>query len=190
MKAINFLCLATITFFIFVNTFPQTKDSAIFKVQWNNTQGNISCIVNEREKDGYILRTLNFYLDKIETQNVISTYETIDYPIALIPLSDESNVLLAIYQSGSAYHIYAFSYIGNKIEQVLETGSRCFPELVYNSKGCYNIIVTDHEWGINKETKGKDLLPKYATIYKWNGTRYLISKKVNWSQRLKKAFSF
>jgi hypothetical protein len=176
-----------ISVFICSLAYCQNTDDK-FLVHWSSNEMEILCSVKEDQSHSMIL---SFYKDTLEKNNILFFYNSGgDSPISLFQDKDDSGNFITVWQSGSAYHIVVFGVINGKIEKALDTGAKCFPEFVFNKNNDYNIIISEHQWLVDRKTNDKALVPQSAYIYKWNGVKYIKSDKTKWSQRLQKAFSF
>lgn len=168
---------------------PQKSGNIKFLVPWGNGQTTVLCVVEEIDSSGYRLRNLSFFSDSISQSSKLYSHNDPDYPVAVLPLKDNAGNLLTIWQSGVAYHFKVYSFRDGNVTSVLESGSGSYPELFYEKKESedLSILVTNTDLVKNKKTREKDLLPVSATLYRWNGSKYISIPNIAWTKRFNPA---
>lgn len=153
-----------------------TKNS--FVVPWDVGRDNpLICEVREENTGNYEVQVFSIIDNANSHRKIIYKHKTIDQPISIFPTKDVGGVLITIWESGSGYHIKAFSYSDQKIHEVLNSGSKYMPELVNMENGGIKIIITKTE--ANKPIK--------AMIYSWAGKKYVLQNTVSWEDRFVEA---
>lgn len=152
---------------------PTNKD-ILFIAQWDvGLSSPLRVVVNEKEdiNTKLLIRDLVIYKKLGPDDIKIFSFKTPDVPVSIGQTKDVGGRLVTVWVSGSSYHIYVYSIFSNKIIQVLNTGSRAFPEIIYNDQGDEVIIVTGriHE--------------KESEIYHWQNNKYNLGKKVPYPER-------
>lgn len=154
----------------------------LFQTKWDQNEITLQCEISEKDSLNYKIRELKIK-DSENNGNILYSFHTIDYPVAVLPLGDDSANLMVIWETGSAFHIQVFSFNNGKVSKVLDTGSKYYPELFYENEnsGAMTIMITNTGW-INKEGIN-ELIPVSATRYSWNKTRYVELPDIPWKER-------
>ncbi|HEX2868470.1 MAG TPA: hypothetical protein VHO03_15615 [Ignavibacteriales bacterium] len=155
----------------------------LFQTKWNQNETTFQCEISEKDSLNYKIRELNIK-DSENNGKILYSYQTIDYPIAVFPLGDDSANLMVTWETGSAFHIKVFSFNSGEVSKVLDTGSKYYPELFFENEnsGAIAIMVTNTGWVKNK--KGiNELVPVSATRYLWNKTGYIQLPDIPWKER-------
>ena len=184
-----FLVIVFLSLGICAAVYTQNNNNATtrFLATWSVDESyhKIICVVTEADSAGYKIRKVIFYQDSVQRVKIIEVYEEISSIIAVFPVRDVSPNLITIWEGGSAYEVIVFSYLKGKIRKTLDVGTRSFPELIYDNKDSEipSIMITDYDWRKNKKSGEPDLVPVFATIYSWTGSKYSRSPKVAWAKR-------
>jgi len=120
------------------------------------------------KKNGH-QRTLSFYKNDKQGR-VISkyTYRTSDAFIGMFTDKDSGGSLITTWVGGSAYHVIVFDF-NKDIRLSIETGSKIFPELIYDKCGNEYLLVTD--------------IDNSTSIYQKNETSFKYHSKVGFGER-------
>jgi hypothetical protein len=164
------------------------KETVLFKVPWDVSVDKYSktlyCELIQTDSVEFPGRTYKFFNEKFDS--VIYSFEADDYPLAIYPLKDNSGNLIIVSSSGTSIVFSVFSYSDGKIYNVLHSGSKFGPpELIYEDKGNYSIIVTHMDSFPLKQNNFSYISAPYtASIYRWKKDRYIEIPNVPWSKRL------
>jgi len=155
------------------------SDSGLLAMQyWDVNKGKFLCIAKTSRKGEFPVRQLiifkasNGYFDKV------FQYETIDNFTDFYLIN---NHLMATWQGGSAFHFKIYAVKENKIDLVLDAGSHNSPEIAdINNDGFMEILISE---GAFLKADATIRYPKETLIHKWDGTKYVLFKKVEWKDR-------
>jgi hypothetical protein len=164
------------------------KNKILAMNYWDIKDVTLLCVVTSHTRKikntFYMERRLNIY-EKNE-DNISSIYEFApgDSFLSMYPISEDGN-LMTIWVSGSAYRIYIFSLEDKKIKTVLEEGSKLMPEILdIDNDGSDEILITEGNFLINKDSKEIISLPEKTRIYKWVEKSYKLIETVSWKERV------
>ena len=94
---------------------------------------------------------------------------------------EETDRLFTYWVTGSAKAVIIFAVHGQQIAKVFSWGGKLSPEFIgLGNDGETYLVVTD---GRIMEADGKTTYPKTASIYAWDGRRYVLRKEVPWEHR-------
>jgi len=96
-------------------------------------------------------------------------------------LGEGADRLITTWETGSAQALIIFARRGDEIREVFSWAGKTTPEYVgLANNGVPYLVVTDGEVF---ETEGKTTYPETASIYAWEGSGYVLQKKVSWEKR-------
>jgi len=161
-----------------LNSLSTTKTAGytIWTVQSGKDFISLRCLVTKHPELGHQLKVFDSKQSK-----PLFEFKRGDSFVGMFPTSDAGD-LVTIWLGGSAFHFAVFSFQKNQVILVLEDGSYMMPEFVTidgNDKPAI-IIVSD-----TRRDKNSVRQPTVATIYKWNGEKYLKFKAVDWKDRFR-----
>ncbi len=191
MKNLNTYIITFIFIFICNSiSFSQKISSETIKylVTWDveeESDKKIICTVTESDSANYRIKKISFYRGSVQDENILAMFNEDDFIVAIFPLKDVSSNLMTIWEGGSAYKIRVYSYFNGKIQKTLEETSRLYPELFFDNRdfGTPSIVITDTQLKKTRSAGKFEQQPTMSVIYKWNGTKFLKSKKVVWEKR-------
>ncbi len=130
---IGFSCFVQATFA--QNANGRGKTDTIMVCPWEVANISAKCKIAENiDSTGLKNRTLSVEFTSKGKRNQNILYETLDYPIGMLPLGDSDAILFTLWTSGSAYHIRIFAFRDGDIDCVVDDGSKIFPEFVHGPK--------------------------------------------------------
>lgn len=89
--------------------------------------------------------------------------------------------LITTWETGTARAMVIFARRNNRIEKVFEWAGHVVPEFIdLANNGTLYLVATD---GDIYTTGGKTTYPETAAIYAWEGSQYVLKKKVPWWTR-------
>lgn len=185
-KNIHLLLIFTCLLIYGNKTEAQTYlNNVMLLAPWQNGDTTIQCFITKDMDSLGAKRTLSFYMNSVSKNNLIYSFETVDNPVGIFPLGEDSANLLVVWTSGSAYHFEVFSFQDGKIIKVLETGSRTYPELIYegNQPNELSIMFTNLDW-IKDKNGESDLKASSAALYRWVDGKYIKIEISPWQKRL------
>jgi hypothetical protein len=104
-------------------------------------------------------------------------YTTVDrFQTAYVTI--DRNRLFTVWTTGSAHRLRVFLISDKSIREVLSAGWKRDPEFVHLTKDSELEIIVPGGEIANQE-------PKFAEIYQWNGSDYILVEKLPWTSRLK-----
>lgn len=167
------------------NLKPARLDSYRFLGTWANGKTVLRYSVEDIDSAGYKLRNMSFYTDSVSAESRLLSFNDADYPIAIMPLKDDSGNLLTIWMSGVSYRVRIFSFYDNNVNKVLDIPSKSYPELFYENKetGDLSILTVNTDWVKNKKTKEREEQPVSATLYRLKGRQYISVPNISWTKR-------
>jgi hypothetical protein len=145
----------------------------------------VHCVVFEANQDSLPMRRVEFYNENYDSTLYSCKIE--GGTLAVYPLNDGSDNLIIIYGTGDAIAFSVFSYSNGKIKNILTRSSKYGPpELIYENKdqNYFSIVVTNMEWVPKKNGYGDNIVPKSASIFRWEKNRYIETPNIPWSKRL------
>lgn len=156
--------------------------SLIAMKYWDVYEHKILCIVQDYQEGEFPVRRLTIYKSSNSYFVKVLQYETIDGFLDFCPIN---NHLLVIWQGGSAFHFKIYAVGKDKIDLVLDTGSHNPPEIAdIDNDGLMEVLISEPAF---LESGDKTIrYPKETLIYKWDGIKYALFKKVEWENRFRK----
>ena len=111
---------------------PLSQEAQVARVIESEAGGRKLYSVSVREE----LQTPGEPPDRILTirdgQRTVFTYRTMDGFLGAIPLRSDQDDLLSVWSGGSAYHFVVFGMKGDQIAELLNSGAKMLPEIVYS----------------------------------------------------------
>lgn len=158
------------------------SDSGLLAIQyWDVDEGTFLCVVQAYHEGEFPVRRLTIFKNSNSHFVKIFQYETIDNFIGFCLVNDH---LLVTWQGGSAFHFKIYAVGKDKIDLALDTGSHNPPEIAdINNDGLMEVLISE---GAFLETDETIRYPKETSIYKWNGIKYAVFKKVKWENRFRR----
>ncbi len=177
MKLIAHLVL--LLFFCACSVSRGQTNSQIARVLWPNKELNVVCEVREQRpiSSGELpTRELSFVDSRGKRLTAI---QTADRFLAMYPINDENGLFVTVWVGGSAYHISVFTWKDNKPKCVLESGSKAFPEIIFDvtKSGDTFFLLNDAPGGMD------DSANWITRCYRWDGKKMILVKKIPASTR-------
>jgi hypothetical protein len=160
------------------------REKVLAVTPWRVTGGRMFCVISQRDRSTgpdspLSTKVMTVYSEEGTKLTQIFAFETPDTVMNMYPLDDYNGRLFVTWVGGSAYHFRVFAYLDGKVQQVLDVGSRGFPEFQIDEKGNESILITDErlENGVWTPVHGT------TEIYRWNRKRYDKLGAVPWAKR-------
>jgi len=158
------------------------SDSGLLAMKyWDVNEGTFLCIVKAYQEGEFPVRQLVIFKNSNSYFVKVFQYETIDNFLDFCLIN---NHLMVTWQGGSAFHFKIYAVKEDKIDLVLDAGSHSSPEIAdINNDGLREILISE---GAFLKTDEIIHYPKESLIYKWDGIRYVLFKKVEWENRFRR----
>jgi hypothetical protein len=148
-------------------------NSQIARALWPHKGLTVVCEVLEQRptnSDDLPIRELSFIGSRGKHFTAI---QTADHFLSMYPIGDEDALFVTVWVGGSAYHTSVFTWKDNRPSCVLESGSRTFPEIVFDVTQSGDAI-----FFLNDAPGGPDDPANWTTkCYRWNGEAMTFIKK-------------
>lgn len=164
---------------------PEAQTEVVLTTRWAPREGR-SLVVKARTLVGDERGSAELLIFDGNKQ-LFSTI-AFDEPYSAFCTSGPTPRLVTVWLSGNgAYHVRVFALRADKIVQVLDAGSKLFPEFAYPAaipaEASQQITIPKGEWRVDRGTSQASLVPSGADIYSWNGKEYVLRKDVPWAKR-------
>ncbi len=124
--------------------------------------------VTDKEKGVSFKRVLSFNIIEGAKIKIVSKIESLDAPVSIFRLSDQSPRVVTLWTTGSAYRIRVFQISGISIREVLDVGSRSSPQLVRLPSGEEAILVNNPD--LEQKVQSVDI--SKGQLFFWDGRSY------------------
>jgi hypothetical protein len=149
-------------------------NNLIAHVSWPRSDTAVICEVHElfpTNSNDLPTRELSF-IDSHGKRTI--AIKTPDSFLSMYPIGDEDALFMTVWVGGSAYHISVFTWKDNQPNCVLESGSKTFPEIVFDVTKSSNTF-----FFLNDCPGGPNNPANWITIcYRWDGKKMILLKKV------------
>jgi hypothetical protein len=147
-------------------------NNLIAHVLWPRSNMAVICEVHEQRTnlDELPTRELSF----IDSHGKhITAVQTPDSFIGMYPIGDENALFVTVWSGGSAYHVLVFTWKDDKPYCVLESGSKAFPEILFDTQ------LGDTFFFLNDCPGGPDDPANWITRrYRWHNKKMIPLKTV------------
>ncbi len=148
-------------------------NNLIAHVSWPRSDTTVLCEVHEQRptnSDDLPTRKLSF----IDSHGKhIITVQTPDSFLAMYPIGDENALFVTVWMGATAYHVLVFTWQDNKPYCVLESGSKAFPEILFDTQ------LGDTLFFLNDCPGGPDDPANWITRrYRWHSKKMIPLKTV------------
>jgi hypothetical protein len=144
--------------------------------RWDVGKERLFCAVWEnsrRDPAAPPERALVIYVGRHGAREELFRYAAMDVPLAAFPTAESNGNLVTVWVGGSALHVVVFHYANGSVQQVLEAGSRSFPELVLPAEGGEPAIITsDGSYRFDPLTRTTRWEWTRSSVFQWDGARY------------------
>ncbi|KDA52838.1 hypothetical protein EG19_10175 [Thermoanaerobaculum aquaticum] len=144
--------------------------------RWDVGKERVFCVVLDNERRNPAEppeRVLIIYVERHGGREELFRYATMDVPLAAFPTAESNGNLVTVWVGGSALRVVVFHYANGKVQQVLEAGSRSFPELVLPAEGGEPAIITsDGSYRFDPLTRTTRWEWTRSIVFRWDGARY------------------
>ena len=163
-------------------TAGEPASSVRLLITWHVGTHDLVVRVDETTHDGWPERTLSFSSTRSGDSKPLYSMTTEDAFLTAFPTGESGGSLVTVWVGGSALHVLVFRYGEDRINKVLEAGSRSFPELVARADGGEQaIIVSEGHYDVTGT--GSRWIDDFATVFTWDGKWY-VPRRVAWAKRL------
>jgi len=166
-----FILLSLSNMFTFAFAGESYPNSLQLRLSGNFEGHTIQVDVTEvagKEKGVSIKRILSFNVIEGTKIKVVSKMESLDVPVSIFRLSDQSPRVVTLWTTGSAYRIRIFQINGVSIREVLDVGSRSSPQLVRLPSGEEAILVNNPD--LEQKIQAVDI--SKGQLFFWDGRSY------------------
>jgi hypothetical protein len=149
-------------------------NSQISRAIWPNSGLNVVCQVCEQSptNSDHLPESELSFTDPHGKHFI--AIQTADHFLSMYPIGDDDGLFVTVWVGGSAYHINVFVWEDNKPVCVLESGSKSYPEIIFDVTKSHDIFFL-----LNDAPGGPDDPENWVTRrYRWDGEKMLNLKKV------------
>ena len=121
---------------------PQSSTRPLSYLVLTGDDVEFDAAITDVQLKGQTERTLNIVCQKGCASNVSFLERVDDYPLGMFRLSDQEDILLTTWVSGSAYKVRGYHLTGARVDKVLDVSSATTPTITLDLTGHSVITVT------------------------------------------------